>query len=231
MNIQILHLLEGARAASGLTVIIDVFRAFSLECYLYALGAETIFPVDTLEKAYQYREKYPGSLLAGERKGKKCAGFDFGNSPSAIINFPIRGKKVIHTTSAGTQGIANAHGAEEIITGSLVNASAVAQYIRAKNPETVSLVCMRVGGRRRAKEDYLCAEYIKSLLKQQPFNISRGISNLRYDGGTHFFDPDRQDVFPKEDFHLCVKYDQFPFVIRIRKNDAGDTCTEKIDVL
>ena len=65
MNIQILHLLEGARAASGLTVIIDVFRAFSLECYLYALGAETIFPVDTLEKAYQYREKYPGSLLAG----------------------------------------------------------------------------------------------------------------------------------------------------------------------
>ena len=34
MNIQILHLLDGAKAATGLTVIIDVFRAFSFECYL-----------------------------------------------------------------------------------------------------------------------------------------------------------------------------------------------------
>ena len=32
MEIQILELIEGARAARGLTVIIDVFRAFTLEC-------------------------------------------------------------------------------------------------------------------------------------------------------------------------------------------------------
>ena len=32
-NINILHLIEGAKPAKGLTVIIDVFRAFSLECY------------------------------------------------------------------------------------------------------------------------------------------------------------------------------------------------------
>ena len=30
MNIKILHLIEGAQAAKGLAVIIDVFRAFSL---------------------------------------------------------------------------------------------------------------------------------------------------------------------------------------------------------
>ena len=36
MNIQILEMIEGARQAKGLTVIIDVFRAFSLECYLMA---------------------------------------------------------------------------------------------------------------------------------------------------------------------------------------------------
>ena len=35
MKINILHLIEGAKKAEGLTVIIDVFRAFSLECYLY----------------------------------------------------------------------------------------------------------------------------------------------------------------------------------------------------
>ena len=40
MEIRILELIEGAKKAEGLTVIIDVFRAFSLECYLYARGAD-----------------------------------------------------------------------------------------------------------------------------------------------------------------------------------------------
>ena len=34
IKIKILHLIDGAKQAEGLTVIIDVFRAFSLECYL-----------------------------------------------------------------------------------------------------------------------------------------------------------------------------------------------------
>jgi len=43
MEIRILELIEGAKKAEGLTVIIDVFRAFSLECYLYARGASAVF--------------------------------------------------------------------------------------------------------------------------------------------------------------------------------------------
>ena len=35
MKVKRLQLIEGAKQAEGLTVIIDVFRAFSLECYLY----------------------------------------------------------------------------------------------------------------------------------------------------------------------------------------------------
>ena len=42
MNIKILHLLTGAKEATGLTVIIDVFRAFSLEAYLFSQGAEVL---------------------------------------------------------------------------------------------------------------------------------------------------------------------------------------------
>ena len=34
MNVSIFELIEGSRQAEGLTVIIDVFRAFSLECYI-----------------------------------------------------------------------------------------------------------------------------------------------------------------------------------------------------
>ena len=45
MKIQILELIEGAKRAEGLTVIIDVFRAFTTECYCFAGGAEKSYPV------------------------------------------------------------------------------------------------------------------------------------------------------------------------------------------
>ena len=46
-NVNILHLIEGAKQATGLTVIIDVFRAFSLECYLYDMDVKQIHPIGT----------------------------------------------------------------------------------------------------------------------------------------------------------------------------------------
>ena len=52
MNVSIFELIEGSRQAEGLTVIIDVFRAFSLECYIYARGARKIIPVGDLEQAF-----------------------------------------------------------------------------------------------------------------------------------------------------------------------------------
>ena len=50
-KIEILHMLDGARCAKGLTVIIDVFRAFSMECYLYNAGVTEIRPVGSIEDA------------------------------------------------------------------------------------------------------------------------------------------------------------------------------------
>ena len=142
MKIEVYNLIEGAKQAHGLTVIIDVFRAFSLEPYLFDAGAKEIIPVGQLEEAYSLKKLNPDNVLIGERKGKKGEGFDFGNSPSNISREIIEGKTIVHTTSAGTQGIANAIHADEIITGSLVNAKAIAKYIKEKNPEVVSLVCM-----------------------------------------------------------------------------------------
>ena len=42
MNIKILKLIEGAKKAEGLTVIIDVFRAFTVACYAFNNGARII---------------------------------------------------------------------------------------------------------------------------------------------------------------------------------------------
>ena len=107
-KINILHLIDGAKQAKGLTVIIDVFRAFSLECYLYDMQVKEIRPVGTIDDAFRLKNEIANSILIGERHGKKCEGFDYGNSPSTVDKSDVKGKTIIHTTSAGTQGNGNA---------------------------------------------------------------------------------------------------------------------------
>lgn len=221
-KVNILHLIEGAKQAKGLTVIIDVFRAFSLECYLYDMGVKEIRPIGSVADAFALHEKMPDSVLIGERHGKKCDGFNFGNSPSTVLPEAVRDKIILHTTSAGTQGIVNAAKATEIITGSLVNAKAVAEYIKRKQPEQVSLVCMGNEGVRPAAEDELCAEYIKSLVEGAELpDFEQHVADLQRHGGDHFFDEARQEIYPKEDFFMCIQYDKFPFVIHVEKDERG----------
>ena len=222
MEIEVFHLIEGAKQADGLAVVIDVFRAFSMECYLYASGAEEVRPAGTVEETFAWREKDPDCILVGERHGKRIEGCDLGNSPSSIDPGMIRGKRVIHTTSAGTQGIVNAVHAGEILTGSFVNAKAVSAYIRQKAPERVSLACMGKEGIAPAEEDELCADYLKSLLTREGMpDIDQRLVNLRFQGGRHFFDPDLREIFPEQDFWMCIARDRFGFVLRIEKDRDG----------
>ena len=222
MKIRTEHLIEGAKQADGLVVVIDVFRAFSLECWLYDMGVKEIRPVGLISDALAWRGKDPDCVLIGERHGRKLDGFDFGNSPSTVDPEAVRGRRIIHTTSAGTQGVTNALHAEEILTGSFLNARAIADYIRKKAPETVSLVCMGKEGLESAEEDELCALYLKSLLEghEMPDADDR-LKALRTGGGRHFFDQDLQDVFPEKDFWMCIDRDRFDFVIRIEKDADG----------
>lgn len=233
MNIRILQLIEGAQAAKGLTVIIDVFRAYTVELYLMRNHAARIIPVADVQFAFDYKAAHPDAILCGERKGRIIDGFDYGNSPSQLEKVDLTGKTVIHTTSAGTQGVANAIHAEEIIGGSLVCAKAIARYILQKNPEEVSLVCMGLAGKTPTDEDTLCAEYIKSLLDGKPLtNMRERIEKLKTTSGAKFFDPEKQEVFPERDFHLCTQVDRSPFILRLVKDPGtGLDSMERVDVM
>ena len=220
MNIRILELIDGAKAAKGLTVIIDVFRAMTVEAYVIENGAADLIPMGSVEDAYAYRDAHPGTLLMGERGGAKCPGFDFGNSPSQVKDFDFTGKTVVHTTSAGTQGVANATGATEMLTGSLVNAKAIAEYIKASGAEDVSLVCMGLAGKESTREDTLCAEYIKALVEGTPIDLAAGIEECKRTSGAKFFDPN-DTIFPEEDFWLSVEADKFDFVLHVEQGDDG----------
>ncbi|MGC9341733.1 MAG: 2-phosphosulfolactate phosphatase, partial [Bacteroidales bacterium] len=108
MNINILHLVKGASQAKGLTVVIDVFRAFSLEAYAIHAGAKEIIAVAEIDTARKLKKQNPEYILVGERNENKVPGFDFGNSPSHILEENLEGKTLVHTTSAGTRGLAKA---------------------------------------------------------------------------------------------------------------------------
>lgn len=225
MEINIYQLIEGAKAARGLTVIIDVFRAFTVEAYLLAKGAEKVIPIGDADTAYKMKEENPDMLLAGERHGAILPGFDIGNSPEQVEKTQVLGKTVIHTTSAGTQGIANACGADEILGGSLVNARATAEYIKKSGAKEVSLVCMGLEAVAETEEDTLCARYIKSILEGKELDIEKEVESLKFTSGAKFFDEAQKDVFPEADFWLSTKVNRFDFVMRLENG-----CMKKVEI-
>jgi len=230
VKIQTLHLLDGAKEARGITVIIDVFRAFSTACYAFNSGAVRIIPVASINTAYRIKKQNPGFILMGEREEQKPPGFDFGNSPAQLLNADLKGKTLIHTTSSGTQGIEAAVNASEIITGSFVNAGAIVSYIKKQNPELVSLVCMGYACEYPTDEDTLCAEFLKNELTGVTSNYPEMVKIIREGSGSRFFEPENQEWSPKEDFNLCLNLNHFNFVLKYNRGSDFNFLS-KVDVV
>jgi len=230
MQIEILEFVEGAKKAAGLTVIIDVFRAFSVGCYVYDAGASRIIATGSVENALNLRMKYASSILVGERDEKKIVGFDLGNSPTEILKSDLSGKTVIHTTTAGTNGLVNAENADCIITGSIVNSDAIVRYIKSVNPDKVSLVAMGYRAKESAEEDLLCAEMIYSGLRNREENFSKRILALQNNSGKRFFDPANIEFSPPTDFFLCTMINRFDFVLKAIKRPDGNIDLVRIDL-
>ncbi|RAK07106.1 2-phosphosulfolactate phosphatase [Halanaerobium saccharolyticum] len=221
MKIKTLKFLEGAAKAEGLTVIIDVFRAYTTAAYLFANQAEKIFIVSKLETARKLKAKLDDPILIGERKGIKIEDFDYNNSPYFISQSNFAGKEIILSTSAGTKGIIAAENADQIITGSFVNLKAAAEYIKARNPELVSLIAMGNNGVSKADEDNLYAQELKKLLNGKRTLAEAEIKRrLRSPAGDRFFREETQSEMPKEDFEYCLKINKFDFVIKALKIDT-----------
>lgn len=221
MKVEIFEFVEGAKLAKGVAVIIDVFRAFSVGCYAYEAGAAGIIATGGVDEAFQLKNKYSNSVLAGERCEEKIKGFDYGNSPTEIMQADLRGKMFIHTTSAGTQGLINATQADVVLTGSLVNAGAIVKYIKVLNPSVVSLVAMGYRATHSAEEDLLCAEYIADGLFDTHRVTEQRIVALKKTSGKRFFNPKNLLFSPPSDFFLCTMKDRFNFVLRAETRSDG----------
>lgn len=221
MEIVTTDFVAGARSARGIAVVIDVFRAFSLAAYATAGGARNIFPVDDIERARQLKRDDPTRLLLGERHAQPPPDFDGGNSPAQVTRRDVRGRELIHTTHAGTQGLVNAVHADEVLTGALVNAAAIVRYIQQRSPAVVTLVRMGLEARERCVEDDVCAELLAARLRGEVYPLASIRERLRLaPAARKFFDPACQHYAPQADFDLCVAADQFDFVLRLNREQS-----------
>ena len=120
-------------------VVIDVLRASSTIITALSNGAEEVIPTANIKAARKKQEQIRNSLVAGERNGVKIEDFDLGNSPLNYDQEKIAGKRIILTTTNGTKCFNHLGSAQEVIIASLLNITAVTDYLGAK--EEILLCC------------------------------------------------------------------------------------------
>jgi 2-phosphosulfolactate phosphatase len=154
---------EGCRFAvkrRAVAVIVDALRASATLSMLCHHGASQIIVTERVSDAFVASHLYPNALLYGEREGVPPHGFHHGNSPRETAE--AYGRTVLFTTTTGTQRILQAYGAELILVGTTVNASAVANIARQYEWHDVVVVpagCA-TGDDNTAEEDFVGATVI-----------------------------------------------------------------------
>ena len=157
-----------------LIIVVDVLRCSSSIVNAFANGVKAVTPTETLKEAFALREQHSDYLLAGERKGRKPRGFDFGNSPSEFVQEAVEGRTVIMTTTSGARALVGCRQAEHVLVGAFLNAEAVAKKaaeIAKSNGVNVSFLLAGEKGS-FSLEDFLCAGAIASEFPVGAFGFS-----------------------------------------------------------
>lgn len=123
--------------SNATVVVIDVLRATSSMCVAFTQGVNSIIPVATIEESIAYRDK--GFLIGAERNGEMLDGFDIGNSPFSYMDEKVKGRDIALTTTNGTQAIAAAHEAKQIVIGSFLNLDALCNWLATQEGNIVLL--------------------------------------------------------------------------------------------
>jgi len=201
---------DGARAAAGVVVVVDVLRAFTTAAYAFAAGLTEIELVATVEEALAS----PGFRM-GEVGGRLIPGFDHNNSPSQLLGQRLSGRAVLRTGS-GTRCVVEAVNASEIWLGSLVVASATTRALA----DRAMVTFVASGAPDEGEEDIACAELMAAALQQVAYSResvvaavvgSRAAAKHRSGGSD----------FPPEDIACAVAIDAFDFAMKAERQNGG----------
>lgn len=207
-------------------VVVDIFRATSCMVTALAHGVATITPVANLEECRAMRSH--GYQIAGERDGSKVDGFDHGNSPFEYMAAELKGKHIAFTTTNGTQAIARSLGAREIVIGSFLNLSAVANHLLSST-NAVLVVCAGWKGKVNLEDSLFAGALVDALQNEftpecdAPIAVHHLFRTARQDlkgflaNASHVKRLARLNVFKDIDF--CLKRDVYDVVPVLRHGE------------
>ena len=205
-------------------VVVDILRATSCMTTAFAHDVHSIKTFAQLPECLSCKDD--GYLAAGERDGKKVEGFDLGNSPFEYMNPQLKGKKIAFTTTNGTQAIAKASGAREIVIASFLNLSAVVEYVR-KASGNVLVVCSGWKGKVNLEDTIFAGalvEHLKNdieaacdapLIAQRLYNEARHNLKDFLKDASHIKRLHRLNI--ERDIDFCLTEDQYHIVPVIRE--------------
>ncbi len=221
--------LDTCDTATDMVVVIDVLRAFTVSVFAFKAGVETILLTDTVENAHVLRQRFPSHLLVGEVGGLPIVGFDYCNSPSAFIAQDLRGKNLIHRTSAGTQGVVRSYLARFLYAASFTCASATVLAVHRLHPKHLTFVVTGVHDT-QGDEDVACADYICALLRNDNPDPKPYLERVKHSpAGKNFTDPARPE-YPAADLDCALQVNSFSRALRVqRKSDLFVMQPEIVD--
>jgi len=154
---------------NSIVVVIDILRATSAICTAFEFGVDKVIPVDSVEKAQEYKDK--GFLVGAERNGKMLEGFDFGNSPYSYTDPRIKNQPVVITTTNGTRAIELAKNNHMVVIGAFTNISALCEWLADQNKD-VLLLCSGWKGRTNLEDSMFAGAVVDRLFEHPTYDES-----------------------------------------------------------
>jgi 2-phosphosulfolactate phosphatase len=214
-----------AGEVAGPVVVVDVLRAFTTAAYALAAGARHLLLVATVGEALAMKAADPTLLAMGEEHGHRPAGFDYSNSPVAIVAAgpALRGRVIVQRTSAGTQGVVAARSATRLWCASLVCASATAAAVRSAGLGTPTYVISGWSAHApgSGEDDVATAHLIERARLGMPLEATataRSVATSDEAARTLVIGPGHVDP---GDIERAVAVDAFDFAMEVRRVRDG----------
>ena len=202
-------------------VVIDVLRSFTSAAVALARGAQAIYPVESISEAVTLHDRLPNALSVGAvGGGDPIPGFDFGNTPSALLTADVAGRDVVMSTAAGVRGLQRFSQGRQLFAASLVCAQATARAIRASGAEDVCFIITGEWVDRDGDEDVACADYLEALLAGRPANAAIYAQRVRDSDFGRRFTAGTWPNLPAADLDLAAEADRYNFAMPVHHENG-----------
>jgi 2-phosphosulfolactate phosphatase len=152
----------------------------------------------------------------GEVGGLPPEGFDFGNSPTRILEHDLTGITLVQRTGAGTQGAVRSVNADVMLATSFVTAQATIDHVMKLKPHEINFV---ITGGMGNDEDVACADFFEKQFTGQAVE-ARGFIQRVYDARDALEHMEEHPQFPYSDLDYCSRINAFDFALPITRENG-----------